>query len=240
MAVPLGWGVAIDLPLFPLGAVLLPGFDLPLHVFEPRYRTLVEDLLALPDGQPRRFGVIAIRQGHEVGVDAARDLHAIGCVAEVSEVTSLAGRTLPGREHRADPVQGPLGRPRERRPIWSAPSSCCQNPLVTGAAELAAAVLTGFDGYADALTELGVEVREPRSLPSDPVALSYAVAGSMVLDLGDRQRLLEHDDAAGRLAAERVLLRRETALIDALGSVPGRRPAAGNAALGQLTAEVSG
>jgi hypothetical protein len=93
-------------------------------------------------------------------------------------------------------------------------------PSGPDAAELAAAVLTGFDGYADALTDLGVEVREPRSLPLDPVALSYAVAGSMVLDLGDRQRLLECDDAARRLSAERILLRRETALIEALGSVP--------------------
>ena len=64
-------------------------------------------------------------------------------------------------------------------------------------------------------------MREPRSLPSDPVALSYAIAGAMVLDRGDRQRLLEYDDAARRLDAERVLLRRETALIDALGCVPG-------------------
>lgn len=211
--------MAIDLPLFPLAAVLLPGFDLPLHVFEPRYRTLVEDLLALPDGQPRRFGVIAIRQGHEVGADAARDLHAIGCVAEVSEVTSLAdGRYLLEStgliRFRVRSVD------RESAPYLVGSVELLPEPSGTGAAELAAAVLTGFDGYADALTELGVEVREPRSLPSDPVALSYAVAGSMVLDLGDRQRLLEHDDAAGRLAAERVLLRRETALIDALGSVP--------------------
>ena len=212
--------MAIDLPLFPLGAVLLPGHDLPLHIFEPRYRTLVEDLVALPDGSPRRFGVIAIRQGHEVGADAARDLHAVGCVAEVSAVTSLPD----GRYYvestglvrfRVRSVD------RDVAPYLVGSVELLAEPSGEDAVELAAAVLTGFDGYADLLTELGVEVREPRSLPADPVALSYAVAGSMVLDLGDRQRLLEYDDAGRRLAAERVLLRRETALIDALGSVPG-------------------
>jgi Lon protease-like protein len=50
------------LPLFPLGLVLLPGLLLPLHVFEQRYRDLVQDLLALPEEQ-RRFGVVAIRSG---------------------------------------------------------------------------------------------------------------------------------------------------------------------------------
>ena len=44
------------LPLFPLGSVLLPGLVLPLNVFEPRYRTLVEELDAEPEGSPREFG----------------------------------------------------------------------------------------------------------------------------------------------------------------------------------------
>ena len=55
------------LPLFPLGTVLFPGLVLPLHVFEPRYRTLVQHLAELPASLPREFGVIAIRRGWEVG-----------------------------------------------------------------------------------------------------------------------------------------------------------------------------
>src|SRR5437016_378198 len=54
------------LPLFPLGTVLFPGLLLPLHIFEDRYRRLVRDLQDGPE--PRRFGVIAIRQGRETGV----------------------------------------------------------------------------------------------------------------------------------------------------------------------------
>nr|MBA3798384.1 LON peptidase substrate-binding domain-containing protein [Geodermatophilaceae bacterium] len=51
------------IPLFPLGSPLFPGMVLPLHVFEERYRLLIEDLLALPADSVRRFGVVAIRQG---------------------------------------------------------------------------------------------------------------------------------------------------------------------------------
>ena len=55
------------IPLFPLGTPLFPGVVLPLQIFEPRYRRLMHDLLALPEASDQRFfGVVAIRQGWEV------------------------------------------------------------------------------------------------------------------------------------------------------------------------------
>jgi hypothetical protein len=75
------------IPLFPLGTPLFPGVVLPLQVFEPRYRALVRDLLALPEGVQRRFGVVAIRQGWEVErVSPAEALFDVGCTAEVQAV----------------------------------------------------------------------------------------------------------------------------------------------------------
>ncbi len=76
------------IPLFPLGTPLFPGMVLPLHVFEPRYRRLVLDLLALPEESERRFfGVVAIRQGWEVEqVAPAEALYDIGCVARLQMV----------------------------------------------------------------------------------------------------------------------------------------------------------
>jgi Lon protease-like protein len=71
------------LPMFPLGTVLLPGAFLPLHVFEPRYRRLVQDCLA---GTPE-FGVALIERGHEVGGGDAR--FDVGCVARIVEVGEL-------------------------------------------------------------------------------------------------------------------------------------------------------
>src|SRR5215472_10573999 len=75
------------LPLFPLGTVLFPGLLLPLHIFEDRYRQLVRDLLDGPE--PRHFGVIAIRQGRETGVDGIQALHEIGCTATLRQVKRL-------------------------------------------------------------------------------------------------------------------------------------------------------
>ena len=60
------------MPIFPLGTVLNPGLLLPLHIFEERYRQLVRDLVEQPDDAERRFGVVAIREGREVGSDGVR------------------------------------------------------------------------------------------------------------------------------------------------------------------------
>ena len=75
------------IPLFPLGTPLFPGVLLPLQVFEPRYRRLVRDLLALPEDGTRRFGVVAIRQGWEVeDVAPAAALYDVGCTARLQTV----------------------------------------------------------------------------------------------------------------------------------------------------------
>jgi uncharacterized protein len=71
------------LPMFPLGAVLLPGAVLPLHVFEPRYRKLVQDCL---DGDPE-FGVALIERGWEVGGGETRT--SVGTVARIIQVAGL-------------------------------------------------------------------------------------------------------------------------------------------------------
>ncbi len=75
------------IPLFPLSTPLFPGIVLPLQVFEPRYRALVRDLLDLPQGRERRFGVVAIRQGWEVErVAPAEALFDVGCTAQLQAV----------------------------------------------------------------------------------------------------------------------------------------------------------
>jgi len=67
--------------IFPLpGAVLYPGLQLPLHIFEPRYRAMVGDALA----RDRRIGMIQPQQP----ADGA-PLYAIGCVGKIGEVEAL-------------------------------------------------------------------------------------------------------------------------------------------------------
>ena len=73
----------VRLPLFPLNSVLFPGLVLPLNVFEERYRAMMRDLLKTPEEEPRRFAVVAIRDGHEVAPSApGMDSACSGCVNE--------------------------------------------------------------------------------------------------------------------------------------------------------------
>ena len=80
------------IPLFPLSTPLFPGVVLPLQIFEPRYRRLVRDLVALPEGSDRRFfGVVGIRQGWEVErIAPAEALYDIGCTARLQRVVPQA------------------------------------------------------------------------------------------------------------------------------------------------------
>lgn len=71
--------------MFPLGSVLAPHMVLPLHVFEPRYRAMLDDLLA--DDGDGEFGVVLITRGHEVG---GGDLRSdVGTVARVLRAEQL-------------------------------------------------------------------------------------------------------------------------------------------------------
>ena len=67
------------MPQFPLRSVLFPSMVLPLHVFEPRYRTMVHDLLE-GDG---RFGVVMIERGSDTGGEDHRSSY--GTVARIME-----------------------------------------------------------------------------------------------------------------------------------------------------------
>ncbi len=75
------------MPMFPLGSVLFPGAVLPLHVFEPRYVSLVHDCIAAPDHE---FGVVLIDRGHEVGGGDVR--RRVATVARVIQVAEVAER----------------------------------------------------------------------------------------------------------------------------------------------------
>jgi uncharacterized protein len=71
------------MPMFPLGTVLFPHMVLPLHIFEPRFRTMFHDL-AEGDGE---FGVVQITRGQEVGGGDQRS--SIGTVARILRAEEL-------------------------------------------------------------------------------------------------------------------------------------------------------
>jgi hypothetical protein len=74
---------AIRVPIFPLpGAILFPRSQLPLHIFEPRYREMVRDAI---DGA----GQIAMVQPHRLDDDNQAPLYGVGCVGEIVGVEEL-------------------------------------------------------------------------------------------------------------------------------------------------------
>ena len=67
--------------IFPLpGVILFPGLQLPLHIFEPRYRALVKDALA----RDRRIGMIQPQRAEE-----GAPLYQVGCLGKIEEVEAL-------------------------------------------------------------------------------------------------------------------------------------------------------
>jgi Lon protease-like protein len=208
------------LPLFPLSTVLFPGMRLPLHIFEERYRQLVTDLRARPE--PRRFGVIAIRKGREVGADGITALHEVGCVATVRQVT-------PHPDGRFDLATVGTERFRLLRvddslPYFQGEVELLKDESPDGPGEAEAfavsRVQAGFRAYLNALADRGGGVISVADLPDEPVLLSYVVGAAMIIDLPERQSLLAAPAALERLRLERSLLVRETAMLRATTSRP--------------------
>jgi uncharacterized protein len=70
--------------MFPLERAMLPGEELPLRIFEPRYSALVDDCLAMDDPA---FGVVLIEAGREVGGGDSRN--DVGTLAHITEVADF-------------------------------------------------------------------------------------------------------------------------------------------------------
>jgi uncharacterized protein len=206
------------LPLFPLGSVLYPGLLLPMHIFEDRYRKLVHDLLAEPE--PRRFGVIAIREGRETGADGVSALYDVGCTATVRQVIEQEdGRfyliTVGTQRFRLADID--RSEPYLRGQVDYLPEDTGDRE----AAQLAVQeVQSAFRAYLDALAERGATQVNALDLPDEPVQLSYLVAASMIANLSEKQALLAQPDALHRLTTERALLSRENAMLRSLTSAP--------------------
>jgi uncharacterized protein len=206
------------LPLFPLGAVLFPGLVMPLHIFEDRYKQLVRELRDGPE--PRRFGVIAIREGRETGVGGVSALFDVGCTATVREITEL-------HDGRCDIVTVGTDRFRlldldDSLPYLTGEVELLPEPTgeAAAAAMAARAVQRGFRTYLNVLADRGAATINVPDLPDEPILLSYLVAASMIIDMTVRQGLLAQPDAARRLSSERVLLATETAMLRSLGTTP--------------------
>jgi len=212
-----------QLPIFPLNTVVFPGVTLPLHVFEERYRAMVRHLLAVPDTSLRLFGIVAIREGYEVGAHEARSMYRTGCVVELVDVTPYDdGRfdiEVVGRHRmRVDALDatGPF--------VVAELAELTDDPPadVTEAAvrDEAARALSAFEDYRNLLSDLRGDEVLTGTMPRDPELLSYSLAATALLSLRERQGLLETASTHQRLAMLRHLLREEMRAMRAVPSLP--------------------
>ncbi|MGH3178169.1 MAG: LON peptidase substrate-binding domain-containing protein, partial [Streptosporangiaceae bacterium] len=81
-------------------------------------------------------------------------------------------------------------------------------------------IQAAFREYLDALTESGGATVRIEQLPDEPELLSFIVAAAMIIDLPERQAMLAELDTLRRLALQRALLSRETAMLRTTTSRP--------------------
>jgi Lon protease-like protein len=210
--------VSSRIPLFPLNTVLVPGLVMPLHIFEPRYRAMIEMLLEIPNEDEREFGIVAVRDGADPRtVDGC---FPIGTATVLRQAQALDdGRydimTTGSRRFRIVHLDA-------SEPLLYAEVEWLDDITSQEDALLAQHTAKAFTAYRSILggqltDESDADIDD---LPDDPTVLSYLITAAMVLPHDERQLLLAADDTATRLRTARSLLHRENMLIAALGAVP--------------------
>ncbi len=206
-----------QLRLFPLHAVLFPGAVLDLHVFEPRYKQLIDECLA--EREP--FGVVLISEGGEAG-DPNVTPYDVGTVAHIREVTQLPFEryyvsTMGCERFRIEEIlsrQPYLTARVDDLPDERLPEKRCNH--------LADEVRIILGEYFRLLVDVCASDAK-MDLPSDARGTSYLAADALRIANPLKQRLLELPSTKQRLTSEIRLLRR---LVPQLRTLLERRQAA--------------
>lgn len=200
------------LPLFPLNTVLFPHMYLPLHIFEERYKLLINTVL---QGNAT-FGILLVSD-----VDGELRPCDIGTIGRITEMQRLSG----GRMNIM--IQGvsrfrvsdyDTNMPYLRGLIEPLDDEDAGRPLP----QLVGNVSNLFGQYLNAL--LAITSQEPRqiTLPDTPDILSYVVADGLQIEWDQKQDLLETVTARSRLEQEASILQREVLMLTEFKTVPRR------------------
>ena len=204
-----------SLPLFPLNTVLFPNMPMDLHIFEPRYREMVN--ACIEKQQP--FGVVLIRRGIEA-LGPVAEPYEIGCTARIVQLQRLPdGRmniTIVGEERfrvlSLDYSQNYLmGR------VEYFPLKVDASPILDARV---AQLRRYLRRYMDKLAELADAQLAIQRLPTDARALAYMASIVLQIPSVDKQNLLALPDAGDLLEEACELYRRELALIPMLVGAP--------------------
>ena len=191
-----------ELPLFPLAVVLFPGVALPLHIFEPRYRKMLDDI-KVGNGL---FG-LSYFDATTATTDVPPAGH-IGCVAEVTETQSFPdGRsnilTVGVVRYRIDSYVE-RGDPYLVARVSFFEDDEEDDTLLTDSAR---EVAETFTRIAQAVRTINDErATLPDISDTEPQRLSFLVAAAMEIEPDVKQELLELRSTAERLQRLRGML----------------------------------
>ena len=187
--------MTIEIPLFPLRTVLFPGMPLPLRVFEERYKALTREILQTGGV----FGVLLIKEGEEIGGSAVP--YTVGSTALIEECQELdEGRfVISARGDR---------RFRLVRLLPPRPFPCGEIVYLDDDRELPAprlqtaleTVNAMFPAYFRLALSLSDQWARSLKLPRDPHALVNFLGPLLPTEDEVKQRLLETESAADRVA----------------------------------------
>ncbi len=200
--------------MFPLERAMLPGEELPLRIFEPRYSAMVADCLSM--GDPA-FGVVMIEAGREVGGGDSRS--DVGALAHITEVADFGD----GR-YRLNCVLAERIRVLEWQPDSPYPRAAIELwPDEPGEPVAADAIRDVEDGMI-ALFERIARARGAEVSGRDFVAGAdaapdaamwlYGLATRLPMGEADRYSVLAAPTVAARLAALREAVETVTALVE--------------------------
>jgi Lon protease-like protein len=200
----------VELPLFPLNLVLFPGMPLQLHIFEERYKQMVQHCLR----GDRLFGVALIENGVEA-LGPLAEPASTGCMARILEVEPLDE----GRMNLM--VVG-----KERFRILAVDRSSA--PYLTGMVEPLPLRVEGevdrqvrrlrerIDRYVQLVIRLTDHHQESDPLPDEPELVAYLAAMLLQVPLLEKQAFLEADSLSGLVGLLNRTLDRELPLTKAL------------------------
>jgi len=186
----------MEIPLFPLQTVLFPGATIPLHIFEDRYKLMINTCVE----ERRPFGVVLIRSGEEVGGPA--EAFDMGTTAYVTSVQHL-------EEGRMNLMC--LGGHRFR-----ITSTSTDRPYLVGEVELvetvdeddeetrelADAAGSLFAEYLRLYLAMSNQWARSVEMPSESGRLADYIASRLAIDFWTKQGLLEELSAHNRLSRE--------------------------------------
>ncbi|CUV03228.1 Uncharacterized protein, similar to the N-terminal domain of Lon protease [hydrothermal vent metagenome] len=179
------------LALFPLNLVLFPGMELPLHIFEERYKDMIGECLE----QDVPFGVVLIKEGLEVGAPA--DPERIGTSTRIlrSEILDQGRMNIVTKGERRFEIEEII----QRVPHVVGRVRFLVELEGEGCAELIPQINDEYVNLVKNLTALTGGYTSRVDIPEDPIELSYAIAGNLNLEPHLRQSLLVTETAATRL-----------------------------------------